>query len=333
MKTSLLRITLWIIAILAVVIFLLAYWHHATLYPSTDDAYVQAHVIHVTPQVSGPIRKIYIQNNQLVKKNDPLFDIDPALFEVAAYAAAAKLELANQAVASLQDAVKTATALVAQRESELDVTQKNASRVFELVAKHQESLQKQDEMNNQVRVAIAALTAAKSQLAEAKEKLGNIGPQNAQVRAAQAALDQAKLNLAYTHVVAPAAGKIVNFTLRVGNYASAGVPLFDLVDPSQWWVSANFKETQLARIHPNQSAKIVLDIYPSYTFNGIVESISAGSGSAFSLLPPENATGNWVKVTQRIPVKVDILKTDPKFPLRVGASATVTIDTRTTHGK
>lgn len=328
MKLKLIRLIAWIVALLAVLITVFVYWHHETIFPSTDDAYVAANVIHITPQVNGPIQKIYIQNNQLVKQGQPLFDIDPAPFNIAVQSAEAKFALAQQKVASLQAAVQTATALVAQRESELTVTQKNAARTFELVKVNQASLQARDEMQNQLKVAKAALAAAQSELTEAKENLGKLGDQNSEIRAAQAALNDAQLNLQHTHITAPASGKIVNFETRVGNYALAGTSLFDLVDQSQWWVDANFKETQLARIKQNQSAKIILDLYPDYTYQGKVESISAGSGSAFSLMPPENATGNWVKVTQRIPVKVLITKPSEKFPLRVGASATVTIDTQ-----
>lgn len=327
MKAKIIRLTAWIAAIVIVLAGSFIYWHHSTLYPSTDDAYVQAHVMHIAPQITGPIKTIYIQNNQFVKKDSPLFDIDPTAFVIAVNAAEAKYDLAKQNVRALYDTVETAQALVLQRESELKVTEKNAERIYILVRSQQEPIKSRDDMNNEVRVAKAALYAAKSQLAEAKENLGDIGKHNAQVRAAQAALNQAKLDLAHTHISAPDSGEIVNFTEQVGNIVSPGVPLFDIVNQNEWWVNANFKETQLARIKPGQQATITLDIYPDHEFVGFVGSISAGSGSAFSLLPPENATGNWVKVTQRIPVKVIIIHSDPRFPLRVGASATVKVNT------
>jgi len=327
MKKSLFKTTLWGVAILAALTVIVAYWHHAKIYPSTDDAYVQANIIHIAPQVSGSISTIYIQNNQLIKKDRPLFDIDPAPFEIAVQAAQAKLDLTEQNVKALQDAITSAQALVTQRESEVTVATKNAKRILTLVKEGQEPKSTGDDITNQVNVAKANLKGAYSELAETQQKLGKTGNSNAQIRAAKAELNQAKLDLQHTHITAPADGKIVNFNARAGSMVAAGNPLFDIVEQSSWWIDANYKETQLDRIKINQPATISVDMYPDHTFTGQVESISAGSGSAFSILPPENATGNWVKVTQRIPVKVVITNTDNNFPLRVGASSIVTIDT------
>lgn len=141
---------------------------------------------------------------------------------------------------------------------------------------------------------------------------------------------QAQLNLKYTHITAPTSGFIANLTLRQGDTVTAYQQLFALIDNQSWWVQANFKETQLTRIRPGQSATIKVDMYPRRTFSGRVMSISSAAGASFSLLPPENASGNWVKVTQRFPVKVLITAHDPRYPLRLGASSTVTINT-TSH--
>jgi len=149
-----------------------------------------------------------------------------------------------------------------------------------------------------------------------------------QLRAASAGLDKATHERVKTHVTAPGAGWVTNVNLRPGSVVQAGTPAFAVIEDSNWWVDANFKETDLGRIKPGQKATISLDMYPGMTLDGVVESISAGSGATFSVLPPENATGNWVKVTQRFPVRVRITSTpDPDNPLRLGASATVTIDT------
>ena len=135
-----------------------------------------------------------------------------------------------------------------------------------------------------------------------------------------------------THVTAPSDGILSNVTLRPGATVQAGPPLFAIIEANRWWVDANFKETDLARIKVGQPATVYLDMYPGATFDGVVESISAGSGATFSVLPPENATGNWVKVTQRFPVRITITNPPADKPLRVGASASVTIDT-TKDGK
>ncbi len=150
---------------------------------------------------------------------------------------------------------------------------------------------------------------------------------SADLKYSEAKLVEAQLNLGYTKVNAPVTGILSNLTIRPGTAVTAQIPLFVLISTEQFWVDANYKETELADIHPKQTARIVLDLYPDHTFTGIIDSISASSGTAFSLLPPQNATGNWVKVTQRIPVKVIIQNPDPRYPLRVGATATVTINT------
>lgn len=321
------KLALWVVAFILVLTGIVVYWHYRIYYPSTDDAYVQAHVVHIAPQVSGPIVKNHVINNQVVDEGELLFEIDSAPFIIAINAAKAKLDLARQKMKSLQNSIESAKALVVQRESEQEVTIKNARRTFELVKKGQASKADGDQATNRVQVSKAELKAARAQLEEVKEELGTIGDQNAAIRAAEARLNQAELDLKHTEVFAPSGGKIVNFGARVGTIVQAGRPLFDLVEQSEWWVNANFKETQLERVRPGQTASIVLDMYPSYSFSGKVESVSAGSGAAFSLLPPENATGNWVKVTQRIPVKVVIQDVSSDYPLRVGASAVVTVDT------
>ena len=147
----------------------------------------------------------------------------------------------------------------------------------------------------------------------------------AQIDLDNANLMQAELNLRYSQVTAPVSGWVTNVSLRVGDTVTANQPLFALISDEEFWVDANFKETELHYIKAGQHADIKVDMYPDQPFKGVVESISGGSGSAFSLLPPENATGNWVKVTQRVPVRVRIVKPDPKFPLRIGTSAVVTI--------
>lgn len=147
----------------------------------------------------------------------------------------------------------------------------------------------------------------------------------AQIDLDNANLTQAQLNLHYSQVSAPASGWVTNVTLRVGDIVTANQPLFALISDEEFWVDANFKETELHFIKVGQLAEVKVDMYPDYSFKGIVESVSGGSGAAFSLLPPENATGNWVKVTQRVPVRVRITNPDPHFPLRIGTSAVVTI--------
>lgn len=304
------------------------YYQHNKFYPSTDDAYVQANIVNIAPQVSGKVSKIFIQDNQRIKKGEPLFYLDPKPFKAALNEASAKLKNTIQQVKVLQAAVIASEALVAQREAELSNAEKQSKRILTLVDERLYPAAEGDKVIRNVKVAKATLKAAKSQLNEAKQRLGNPGQSNAQIRAAQAAVTQNKIRLQYTKVYSPANGFIAKFTLRKGSDVTAYQQVFAIIDDSQWWVSANFKETDLNRIRPGQHATIKIDMYPDIVFKGRVESISPGSGASFALLPPEQATGNWVKVTQRFPVRIAIPKQHSNYPLRIGASCTVTVDTR-----
>ncbi len=152
----------------------------------------------------------------------------------------------------------------------------------------------------------------------------------ANLKLAQAQVEQAKLNLSYTKITAPINGTIVNLNLCKGAVIAATLPLFVIISNEYYWADTNFKESELATIRPTQKASLVLDMYPNHTFDGIVEQISGSNGTAFSLLPPQNASGNWVKVTQRVTVKVRILNPNPLYPLRIGSTATVTVHTAST---
>ena len=174
--------------------------------------------------------------------------------------------------------------------------------------------------------AAAAVRAAQANVEQAESVLGKAGAQNAAVRAAAAKLAQANLDLKHTRVVAPASGLIANLELRPGSMVQNGVPIFTVIGDADFWVDANFKETELRRVKPGQKAKIVVDMYRDHEFRGEVTSLSGGAGQAFSLLPAQNATGNWVKVTQRVPVRVRVLNPDSNYPLRIGTTATVHIE-------
>lgn len=317
-------IGLIILALLATGIYY--YWQHGKLYPSTDDAYIQAHVVNMAPQVSGKVIDTPIKNQQTVQAGDILFKIDPEPYQIAVNEAQAQYDNAIQSVKAGTMSVATAKTLVVQRQAELVQAEHDYERIMSLVKKRLYPATQGDQVTSQLAVAKAGVKAAQSQLAEAEQKLGDPSTQNASIRQAAAALAKAKLDLKHTIVTAPAPGHIANFSLRVGDETMAGQALFALVEDQDWWATANFKETDLQRIRAGQRATIKVDMYPDHVFMGNVESISLGSGSSFSLLPAENASGNWVKVTQRFPVKIDIVN-DPKYPLRMGASCSVTVDT------
>ena len=304
------------------------YWQHQQRYPSTDDAYIEAHVINVASQVTGVVQEVLVHNQQHVTKNQLLFTIDPKPFQLIYEKAQADLQNTQLQVQAAQNAVDTAKAQLAQTQAQLLDAQKTYNRIMELVKETYYSKASADTVVRQLAVAKQAVVAAQAQLKEAQSKRGSKGSENTQIKAAKDALAQAALNLQYTKVLAPAEGQLAQLTLQPGQTITAYQPLFTLVDTHTWWAMANLKETTLERVHPGQKADIVTDMYPLHHFQGIVKSIGAGSGSSFSLLPAENATGNWVKVTQRFPVHIQIINPDPKYPLRVGASCTVKIDTQ-----
>ena len=306
------------------------YWRNLGYYPSTDDAYIRAHVVHIAAQVSGPVSNVYVKENQFVKQGELLFDIDPAPFRIALERAQAQLDITKQEVSASEAAVHVAQAQVEEKQSQFIDARDNNRRILALVAKGQQPKSAGDNARAALQTAKAALAAAKSELIEAKSNLGLSGAGNARLRAVESAIAQAQLDLQHTKITAPADGIVSNVNIRPGAMVQVGMSLFALVENGYWWVDANYKETDLLRIKSGQPADITVDIYPGHHFKGVVESVSPASGVAFSLLPPENATGNWVKVTQRFPVRVHILNSNLHFPLRVGASSHVVINTLST---
>jgi membrane fusion protein (multidrug efflux system) len=322
-RRKIVRLAIVAAVVAALVVAGVLYWLHARGFATTDDAYVNANTVDVAAQVSGQVTSVYVRDQQHVAKGAPLFDIDPRNYEAAVARAEAQLALARQSEQQQVAAVAAARAQLAQRQAEEVNARHTNQRTEELVAGGFFSKQGGEQARTQALTAQAAVRAAEATVAQAESALGATGNDNAAVRAAEAALAQARLDLERTKVTAPVAGVIANFSLQPGNTVVPGTPLFTVVSDEEYWVDSNFKETELSHIHPGQKARVVVDMYPKHPFEGVVESVSAGSGSAFSLLPPQNATGNWVKVTQRVPVRVRVVDTDPQFPLRIGTTATV----------
>jgi len=312
---------------IALFIFIVIYWRYEVIHPSTDDAYVQANIVNIAPQVSGFVQGVFVQNHQAVKTGDLLLTIDPAPFTIALQQAQAEYALAKQKMAADQDAVDTANAVLMQRQAELVNAKLNSNRAIKLAQQGVLSRQAADDAKARIITAQATFDAASAQLKQAQDILGQAGQDNATLKQAEAAVELAKLNLTYTKIVAPANGKVENLSLRKGSVVTANTAVFAVIDDSQWWVDANYNENDLHRIRVGQKAHVVIDMYSGKDFPGVVESISTGSGASFSLLPPENATGNWVKVTQRFSVRVRLYPASIHTPFRVGASATVTINT------
>ncbi|WP_323716684.1 HlyD family secretion protein [Paracoccus aminovorans] len=305
------------------------WWQHSARYPSTDDAYLTANIVTVAPQVGGRVVQVDVAENQHVAAGAALFTIDDTELRAQVAAAQAQLDIAMQGSGASHAGVAQAEAQLASARAARSNAQLSYDRQAALFAKGDVAKAARDQAQTALDQAVAGVAAAEAALKAAQDQFGQGGSDNASVRAAQAALDQAKLALGYSRVTAPATGWVSNISLRPGQVVSAGQALFSLVEDQGWWVQANFKETDLDRIRPGQPATIRIDMYPGVKLKGHVQSIGAGSGASFSLLPPENASGNWVKVTQRFPVRVvlDERPADPAFQLRTGASTTVTVDT------
>ena len=318
-----------VIALIALGLILggLWYWYNSTYFPSTADAYVDAHTVRVASRVSGHVVAVAVHDYQRVSKGQLLFRIDPRTFRIAVEQAKVRLALALQQVAEQEAAVEAAKAALEQAQVQAANAERQARRQQRLLLKGATSVQAAQDAEAAAAQAQAAVKLARARLVQAQAALGRPGKENHQVQLDRLALERAEIDLRHTKVRAACSGRLSGMKLQPGDYVVQGQPDFALVCDGVWWVNANYKETQLARIHPGEKAKITIDMYGGHVFRGRVVSINPASGTAFSLLPPENATGNWVKVTQRVPVRVEILDPSPKYPLRVGTSAEVTIDT------
>jgi membrane fusion protein (multidrug efflux system) len=338
-----------IIAIGLVVIGLLIagglyYWLTTRNLESTDDAYTDGRAITIAPQISGVVLSLDVNDNQFVKKDQLLIHIDPRQYindrdQAEGALATAKAQYEGQQLGA-EVARKNFPAQLAQAQAQLANAKANLAKA-QADYDRQLSLPKPATSQQDVDAATAALKQAQAQveLAAAQvtenspvpQRIGEteaqVGQLKGQVEQAQARLDQANLNLSWTLVKAPQDGWITKRNVEAGNYVTAGQQIFSIVAP-EVWITANFKESQLADMRKGQKAKITIDAYPSLDLRGHVDSIQLGSGSKFTAFPPENATGNFVKVVQRVPVKIVIdsgLNPDIPLPLGISAEPTVTV--------
>jgi membrane fusion protein (multidrug efflux system) len=317
-------------------------WYIGRNIESTDDAYTDGRAVLIAPQVAGAVISLDVADNKFVRKGDPLIHIDPRQYQIdrdlaAGALTAAKAQMAGQQF-GYEVARKNFPALLAQAQAQLAAARATLAKT-QADYDRQKSLSRQATSQQDVDAAKAALQQAQAQvaLAEAQvtqalpapERVGEVEKQVGQLQGvvaqAQARLDQADLNLSWTVVKAPQDGWITKRNVEEGNYVQPGQQIFAIVSPERW-VVANFKESQLDRMRPGQKVKIDVDAYPSLNLEGHVDSIQQGSGTKFTAFPPENATGNFVKVVQRVPVKIAIdTGLDPNLPLPLGLSVVPTV--------
>ena len=302
-------------------------------YASTDDAYLQAARVEVSCNVSGRVVEMDVHDNQPVHSGDVLFQVDPRPFQIAIQDAEAHLAGSKLTVQSLEAAYHQRQADELAARNTIAFRQDDFDRKKKLAADGITSQAQLDQAAHDLEVARQGLVAAGQQTASALANLGGdtTAPIDSRpaVREAQAALDRARLNLSYTTVRAPMDGIVTKVEqLQAGDYINAVVPLFALVSQKNMWVEANFKETDLAHMRPGQKATFTVDAFPGTTFTGRVQSTSPGTGASFSLLPPENSSGNWVKVVQRLPVRLSIDSGQADLPLAAGMSVVAEVDTQ-----
>jgi membrane fusion protein (multidrug efflux system) len=289
------------------------YWQYARQYESTDDAFIQGHIIQISPKVSAQVMRVLIDDNMEVKKGDLLIELDSHDFEVALEQAQTNEAAARGRLQQAQAQLAVSKANVAQAQAQVVVAQANAVNAqadlqrYQNVTANAVSRQQVDSAIATARTAKANVDAAREQVsanqAQVAVATSQVTTDAAEVQQAQAQVRQAQLNLSYTKIYAPEDGRVTQKNVEPGNYVQTGQALFAIVQHDVW-VVANFKETQLTDMRPGQPAEIEVDTYPHHPFKARVESLQMGTGAAFSLLPPENATGNYVKVVQRVPVKI-----------------------------
>jgi len=311
------------------------FWLTGGRYVSTDNAYVQQDKVTLTAGVSGRIVEVAVHENQQVAAGDLLFRIDPEPYRIAVDAADAALASARLQVEQLRAAYEQAVAAATAARDDVSFKQKALDRVKGLLAKGVSSQAGFDAAENDLHAAEQAASQAEQRIQAALAALGGDAriatDKHPMVLAAGARLEQAKLDLANTEVRAPVAG-VVSQTdrLQVGQYVANPTAnptvLLAIVENGETWVEANFKETDLTRMQPGKAATVSFDVFPGREFTGEVESIGAGTGAEFALLPAQNASGNWVKVVQRVPVRIRLSGDLSDTPLRAGLSASVDVD-------
>jgi membrane fusion protein (multidrug efflux system) len=312
------------------------FWFTGGRYQETDNANVRQSRVLVSAETPGRIVEVDIAENAPVKKGDVLFRIDPDPYKIALAQAEATLSAARLNVEQLRAAYSQAVAQERMGATEVAYQKTQLDRQTELAQKGINTKSELDTARHDLAKAEDEHQAAMQAVASAEAAIGGNPDietdKHPAVLEAIAARDKAAWSLEQTTVHAPADGVISQSTaFKTGLYVAAGTPLFSLVETGDTWVEANFKETQLTSMKVGQEADVVLDTYPGHKFKAVIDSIGAGTGAEFSLLPAQNATGNWVKVTQRIPVRIKVEDDDAALPLRTGMSATVSVDTGVTR--
>ncbi|NLW35391.1 MAG: HlyD family secretion protein [Syntrophorhabdus aromaticivorans] len=340
-----------IIAAMLFVVFLFAYLRYRAGHITTDDAYVEGAVHTVASKVAGTVKNVLVADNQSVKKGDVLVEIDEVDYDIKVkeastsldaektrlFEARSRLDAARRQVDEVRAAISSAKAAVEVQEANARQARLDMKRADNLFKNEAISRERHEKAKTSLDVAEAQLKAAgeqvkrleaslQAQLSAARQAEALVKTQQAMIVQRQTVVEAAELTRSYVKIVAPADGYVTKKSVEAGNQVSPGQPLLAVVPLGDTWIVANYKETQLQRIRPGQKVRIKIDALPNKKLTGIVESVMAGTGATFSLFPPENATGNYVKVVQRVPVKIVLDKDANKdHSLRIGMSVVPTV--------
>lgn len=324
----------WVITIVSIIILLILYYVLLDRYtPYTSDAYIQAYVLQVAPQVDGQVVEVYVGNNEFVNEGDKLFTLDPRPYEYQVQQLRAKLVQTRQNVDELKSDIVAAEQGVKEAEANLIYATKRYNDLVPLAEKNYIAKLELDQAIEQLNSQKAVLLMSKTEYEKALQALEyTIDGEYAIIREAEADLALAEYNLTQTTYYAPSDGIVTNLQLVVGSYVSVGDAVLTFVDTDNWWVVANFRENSVGQIRPGQNAEVSVSLYPGTIFNAVVETtdwgVSAGQGVPSGDLPDVEDPENWVQLAQRFPVRLRITNLDPDiYHLRIGGSVSVAVFT------
>ena len=340
MMRVLLRLLLLLGVPLLIVAAALYYYAEGGRYVETENAYVKAHIVAVSAEVPGRVAEVAVRDQQAVSAGQFLFRLDPAPFDVALSRARAQLAAVRTEIETLRAEHRVALAESNEAEERIRFLTSQLERQARLREKGMVREEAYDEARHNLEAARARLVAVQERTRRVLAAIGGDlklpADQHPRVLEAKATVDAAALDLSRTRVAAPAAGIVSNLKLQPGEHVATGTALFSLIPAVEVWIEANFKETQLAGVRVGQPVRVVADAYPGVEFSARVRAISPATGAQFALLPPQNASGNWIKIVQRIPVLID-LEPQRQAPadgpsLRAGMTVAVSVDTGRSRG-
>jgi membrane fusion protein (multidrug efflux system) len=343
-RTRAILITLAAIVIIAAVAWFLRYQSFGKYQQTTNDAYVQADATTVAPKISGYVDRVFVADNQVVTAGQILAQIDPRDYRAQVAQNQAQIDVAQANAAGVQAQIGEQQAAIARAEADLAVARNDASfaraevvRYTPLAASGAETRERLAQLRNQAAQADARLSAAQAAVTSSRRRVGTLQAQVQQARAqgegARAQLDAANNNVGATLIRSATAGRVGDLTVRQGQFVQAGTRLMSIVPTTNLYVEANFKETQLGLMRVGQPVRVEVDALPGVEILGRVASISPGTGAQFSILPPQNATGNFTKIVQRVPVRIAVsLGPETRALMVPGMSVEVTVDTRSARG-